>query len=76
MGVNNQREKELFNTSILVCNSTNDIAKVNNAEVLTCKISTDHVYIETFSRFNNAQIFLFNQLGINDDGVIGKAKAK
>jgi hypothetical protein len=43
---------------------------------LTCNINVDHVYIETFSKFNNAQVSLFNQLGINDDGVIGKAKAK
>jgi hypothetical protein len=39
-------------------------------------INPDYVYIETFSKFNNAQVSLFNQLGINDDGVIGKAKAK
>ncbi len=37
---------------------------------------SDYVYIETISRFNNAQVSLFNQLGISDNGVIGKAKAK
>ena len=43
--------------------------------VSTCNIKSDHVYIETFSRFNHAQITLFNHLGILDDGVIGKAKS-
>jgi hypothetical protein len=52
------------------------MAKANDAEILTCNINPDYVYIETFSKFNNAQVSLFNQLGINDDGVIGKAKAK
>ena len=69
-------EAALITASTLDCISANDIAKANDAEVLTCKINTDHVYIETFSRFNSAQISLFKQLGINDDGVIGKAKAK
>jgi secretion/DNA translocation related TadE-like protein len=58
------------------CNRAIEIAKANDAEILTCEINPDHVYIETFSKFNNAQVSLFNQLGINDDGVIGKAKAK
>ena len=69
-------EAALITASTLDCNSATDIAQVNDAEVLTCNINADHVYIETFSRFNNVQISLFNQLGINDDGVIGKAKAK
>ena len=69
-------EAALITASTLDCNSATDIAQVNDAEVLTCNINADHVYIETFSRFNNAQISLFKQLGINDDGVIGKAKAK
>jgi hypothetical protein len=69
-------EAALIAASTLDCNSATDIAQANDAEVLTCNINTDHVYIETFSRFNNAQISLFKQLGINDDGVIGKAKAK
>ena len=69
-------EAALITASTLDCNSANDIAKANDAEVLNCNIYADYVYIETFSRFNNAQISLFKQLGINDDGVIGKAKAK
>ena len=69
-------EAALITASTLDCNSATDIAQANDAEVLTCNINADYVYIETFSRFNNAQISLFNQLGINNDGVIGKAKAK
>ena len=69
-------EAALSTASTLDCNSATDIAQANGAEVLTCNINADHVYIETFSRFNNAQISMFKQLRINDDGVIGKAKAK
>ena len=69
-------EAALITASTLDCKSANDIADVNDAEVLTCNINADHVYIETFSRFNNAQVSLFKQLGISDNGVIGKAKAK
>lgn len=69
-------EAALITASTLDCDSASDIAQANEAEVLTCKINADHVYIETFSRFNHAQISLFKQLGINDYGVIGKAKAK
>ena len=69
-------EAALITASTQDCNSANDIAQANNAEILTCNINAVNVYIETFSRFNNAQISLFKQLGINDDGVIGRAKAK
>ena len=69
-------EAALITASSLDCNRAIEIANANNAEILTCNINTDNVYIETFSKFDNAQVSLFNQLGINDDGVIGKAKAK
>jgi secretion/DNA translocation related TadE-like protein len=69
-------EAALITASTLDCNRASEMAKANAAEILTCNINADHVYIETFSRFNNAQISLFKQLGINDDGVIGRAKAK
>ena len=69
-------EAALITASTQDCSSATDIAQANGAEVLTCNINADHIYIETFSKFNNAQISLFNQLGINNDGVIGKAKAK
>jgi hypothetical protein len=69
-------EAALITASTFDCNSATDIAQANDAEVLTCNINPDYVYVETISKFNNVQIALFNQLGINDDGVIGKAKAK
>jgi hypothetical protein len=69
-------EAALITASTLDCDRAFEISEVNEAEILICKISTDHVYFETFSRFNNAQIYLFKQLGINSDGVIGKAKAR
>ena len=69
-------EAALITASTMDCKRANDIAEANYAKVLTCNINADHVYIETFSRLNSAQISLFKQLGINDNGVIGKAKAK
>jgi len=69
-------EAALITASTLDCNKVIEIAKANDAEIITCDLNPDHVYIETFSRFNNAQIALFNQLGINNDGVKGIAKAK
>jgi hypothetical protein len=69
-------EGALITASTLDCNRAIKIAKANDADILTCEISLDNVYIETFSKFNNAQVSLFNQLGIIDDEVIGKAKAK
>ena len=69
-------EAALITASTQDCSSAIYIAKANDAEVLTCNINADHVYIETFSRFNSAQVSLFKQLGVNDEGVIGKAKAK
>ena len=69
-------EAALITASTMDCIRAIEIAEANEADILTCNINSDYVYIETFSRFNNAQISLFNQLGVNDDGVIGKAKAK
>lgn len=69
-------EAALITASTIDCNKAIEIAKANDAEIITCDLNPDHVYIETFSKFNNAQIALFNQLGINDDGVKGIAKAK
>jgi len=69
-------EAALITASTLNCDRAIEIAKANYAEIITCDLNPDHVYIETFSKFNNAQIALFNQLGINDDGVKGIAKAK
>ncbi len=69
-------EAALIAASTLDCERAVEMAKENDAEILTCEINLDYVYIETFSELNNAQVTLFNQLGINDYGVIGKAKAR
>ena len=69
-------EVALITASTQDCSRASEIAGANETKILTCNINTDHVYIETYSRFNNMQMSLFKQLGINDDGVIGKAKAK
>ena len=69
-------EAALITASTLDCERASEMAIANDAEILTCNISPDYVYIETFSKFNYAQVSLFKQLGFNDDGVIGKAKAK
>jgi type IV secretory pathway ATPase VirB11/archaellum biosynthesis ATPase len=69
-------EAALITASTFDCERAIEIAKANDAEILTCELNSDYVYIETFSKFNNAQVSLFNQLGINDDGLIGEAKAK
>jgi secretion/DNA translocation related TadE-like protein len=69
-------EAALITARALDCERASEMAIANDAEILTCNVNPDHVYIETFSKFNNAQVSLFHQLGINYDGVIGKAKAK
>jgi len=69
-------EAALITARTMDCGRASEIAQANDAEILTCNINPDYVYIGTFSKFNYAQVSLFNQLGISDDGVIGKAKAK
>jgi maleate cis-trans isomerase len=69
-------EAALITASTMDCIRAIEIAEANEADILTCNINSDYVYIETFSRFNNSQVSLFKQLGISDNGVIGKAKAK
>ena len=69
-------EAALVSASTLDCERASEIVEANGTEILTCNINADHIYIETFARFNDAQISLFKSLGTNDDGVIGKAKAK
>ena len=69
-------EAALITASTMDCIRAIEIAEANEADILTCNINSDYVYIETFSRFNNAQVSMFKQLGISDNGVIGKAKAK
>ena len=69
-------EAALVTASTMDCEGAFEIAKANDAKILTCNINPDHVYIETLSKFNKTQVSLFKQLGINNDGVFGRAKAK
>ena len=50
--------------------------EANKAELIVCNLENDFVYVETFVRFKTSQIEVFSKLGINDDGVTGRAKAK
>jgi len=66
----------------LVLASTSDCAKaqvladLNNAELIICNLENDFVYVESFVRFKPSQIAVFSKLGIHDEGVTGRAKAK
>jgi hypothetical protein len=52
------------------------MAEANKAELVVCNVENDFVYIEAFAKFKSPQIEVFSKLGINDDGVTGRAKAK
>ena len=69
-------EAALVLASTLDCVKAQDIAEANKAEIIVCNIENDYVYVETFARFKPSQIEVFSKLGINDDGVTGRAKAK
>jgi secretion/DNA translocation related TadE-like protein len=58
------------------CARAQELAESNNAELVVCNLENDFVYIETFARFKPSQIAVFSKLGINDEGVKGRAKAK
>jgi secretion/DNA translocation related TadE-like protein len=60
----------------LDCVKAQDMAEANKAELVVCNLENDFVYVETFARFKTSQIEVFSKLGINDDGVTGRAKAK
>ena len=69
-------EAALVIASTRDCVKAQDIAEVNKAELVVCNFENDFVYVETFARFKPSQIAVFSKLGINDDGVTGRAKAK
>jgi hypothetical protein len=69
-------EAALVLASTLDCVEAQELAESNNAELVVCNLESDFVYIETFARFKTSQIAVFSKLGINDDGVTGRAKAK
>ena len=58
------------------CVKAQDIAEANKAQLVVCNLENDYVYVETFAKFRPSQVEVFSTLGINDDGVTGKAKAK
>ena len=69
-------ESALVLSSTLDCVKAQELAEANKAELVVCNLENDFVYIETFARFKPLQIGVFSKLGINDNGVIGRAKAK
>ena len=69
-------ETALVSAITLDCTRAQEIAEANNAELTVCNLENDFVYIETFVRFKPSQIAVFSKLGINDEGVTGRAKAK
>jgi hypothetical protein len=69
-------EAALVAASTLDCVKAQELAESNNAELVICNLESDFVYVETFARFKPSQMAVFSKLGINDEGVTGKAKAK
>ena len=69
-------EAALILASTLDCIKAQDIAEANKAKLVVCNLENDFVYVETFVRFKPSQIEVFSKLGINYDGVTGRAKAK
>ncbi len=69
-------EAALVLASTLDCVKAQEIAEANKAELVGCNLENNFVYIETFTKFKPSQIEVFSKLGINDDGVTGRAKAK
>ena len=69
-------EAALVLAGTLDCVEAQELAEANNAELTVCNLENDFVYVETFARFKPSQIEVFSKLGINDDGVTGRAKAK
>jgi hypothetical protein len=69
-------EAALVLASTLDCVKAQEIAESNKAELVVCNLENDFFYVETSVRFNSSQIAVFSKLGINNDGVTGRAKAK
>ena len=69
-------EAALVLASTSDCTRAQVLAEANNAELIICNLENDFVYVETFVRFKPSQIAVFSKMGINDEGVKGRAKAK
>jgi hypothetical protein len=68
-------EAALVSAITLDCFRAQELAEANNAELTVCNLENDFVYVETFARFKPSQMVVFSKLGINDEGVTGRAKA-
>jgi Flp pilus assembly protein TadG len=69
-------ESALVLARTLDCVEAQEMAEANKAELVVCNLENDFVYVETFASFKPSQIEVFSKLGINDDGVTGREKAK
>jgi hypothetical protein len=69
-------EAVLVLANTLDCVKAREIAEANKAELIVCNLENDFVYVESLARFKPSQIAVFSKMGISDDGVIGRAKAK
>ena len=69
-------EAALVLASTLDCVKAQEMAEANKAELFVCNPENDFVYVETFARFKSSQLLVFSKLGINDDGLTGRAKAR
>jgi hypothetical protein len=68
-------EAALIAASTLDCNKAQELAESNSADLIVCNLENDFVYVETFARFKPVQRVVFSKLGINDEGVKGRARA-
>jgi hypothetical protein len=69
-------EAALAAATILDCIKAQKLAESNNADLTVCNLAYDFVYIETFAKFKPSQIAVFSKLGISDEGLTGRAKAR
>ncbi len=69
-------EVALITASTQDCSSAIDIAQANGAEILTCNINADHVYIKTFAEYKNCSYIKHTVIDLCKEGLIGLAKAR
>jgi hypothetical protein len=69
-------ETALVLAGTLDCVKAQELAESNSAELVVCNLENDFVYVQTFARFKPSQIAVFSKLGVSDEGVTGRAKAK
>jgi hypothetical protein len=69
-------EAALITASNLDCNRAIEIAKANDAEILTCNINADHIYIETIAEFKNCSYTKHTLIDLCKERLIGIAQAR